>query len=186
MKRWLSTAALLVALAPLYGCSLYASSTPSNGDDNTMCAVGETDPSGMKILRNPDTGECHSLQVPTQSCAPVTSIGTLVGALPNWPACNTACDELGELDCSVTAGCHAYYDGPFCGAGSTCTLPTDFQACGSVGSPAPVSGTSCESLAVDACANADWCRSFIVPTTGNANNNESAFSSCEPALQPRV
>ena len=184
MKSWLSTVALLVALAPSIGCGLYVSSSRTGTGDDTPCSDSATDPSGVEILRNPETGECYSLQVPTQACGLVAPVGTVVVALPNWPACNTACDQLSESSCAITAGCHAYYEGASCPLNSPCTTQPAFQACGSVGMPAPTAGAQCESLDVDACANADWCRSFVVPTMGGTNNYQSAFGSCEPAFQP--
>jgi len=137
-----SAFALLILIT---GCDLYF----SDGDD---CAFA-TDVAPAQELRDPETGQCQPWGFPgcDDACAPCAAEVT---AQPDWGACLSSCDELGETPCMDTPGCRAVYD-----ANTDVDQPPQFLACWSIAPSGPAPG-GCDGLDAYECSRHDNCVAF--------------------------
>lgn len=157
----------LVLVTGLSGCNLYW-----NGEgDDVVCALAPNNE-----LRNPVTGDCEYFNGPgypcDNFCGPCPeSAGQPV---PDWGACYSQCNGLGEADCLTATGClAAYYEDPRADA----TGPDVFRGCYATAPSGPVSSGSCTNLDAQQCSRHDNCSMYYssIPTGGLG---EGDFTRC--------
>lgn len=143
-------AAIVVALV-LSGCTLYWGHGGDDDDDDCLYpAQGGAIPPAHS-LRNPNTGLCEAIGgdgLCPERCGPC-AFETV--PLPDWGACNSACEGLDETFCQATPACYAAYK-----LDPVTDGPPAFWGCWSTAPSGPAQGT-CTGLDAYECSRHDDC-----------------------------
>lgn len=141
----------VVAAAAVPGCHIYW------GDDDPCSGAGDIAFTG---LRNPYNGACESYGGGGRchGYAEADADGARA-PLPDWGACPSACEALGESACLAAERCRAVYTVTPCPADGTCEQPpTAFYGCWSIAPSGPAyERVACESLDAYECSRHNDC-----------------------------
>ncbi len=162
MRPW------LLVVTALGGCDLYFE-TAQQPPDASACIGGGGGAGDVTLQRDPTTGGCDYAN--GGACGPSAPPG------PN-ATCEGACENLDEITCLATPGCHgAYYE--LFGLGPPQPTQWEFQSCWDITPLTVVDGSgACAGETAQACGVRDDCVSVLT------ENGVGQYAGCSPEPTP--